>query len=57
MDQIIDSKAVQVLREAQRGADEVARLAIREAAHLIELSSQLEQKVRELTALSAAGSR
>ena len=39
---------IAVLRSAQREADERAREAMREASQLLELSSEIDRKVREL---------
>ena len=42
------TKAIEVLRSAQRAADERAREAMREASQLLELSSEIDRRVKEL---------
>jgi hypothetical protein len=41
-------KTIEALRSAQREADERAREAMREASQLLELSGEIDRRVREL---------
>jgi hypothetical protein len=42
-----ETKTIEVLRSAQRAADERAREAMREASQLLELSSEIDRRLRE----------